>query len=286
MHDCLYLYQEVCSTLLTLHLLESRPLHETLVTLLSQRSRTLNSLLLPTTEVANGRTIGLTHGIQGGVEPSRSRKRAMGEAKRKMEALFGLVAHTLGVSRRIFMDELPKRRSLMADALEYIQSESPDLTDQLPPELRLTTQILLAGLPSSTHFALLPPNIRSYKPYVDIKVNNASSHLNAKLEEWFQKSAKDIHKSLERCFAELGNIRDAWRVRCQLRRWIEDTEGLHSPEKSSLHSVLDAACGHQIATIWKSTFDRIQCTFGKELETALSTLDEEVNYSSLGMLNL
>ncbi len=206
----------------------------------------------------------------------------MGEARHKMEALFDLVARTLGTSRRIFMDELPKQHSMMSDVLEYIQSDSPDLTDRLPPELRLTTQTLLTSLPSSTHFMLLPPNIRSYKPYVDVKVANASPQLNTKLEEWFHKSVNDIHQSLERCFAELGNIRDVWRVRCQLRRWVESADGLQSSERVSLHSILDAACGYQIATIWKSTFSRIQASFQQELASALSGLEEESENFFLG----
>lgn len=184
------------------------------------------------------------------------------------------------------MDELPKRRSMMAESLEYIQSESPDLTDRLPPELRLTTQTLLTSLPSSTHFALLPPNIRSYKPYVDSKVISGSTQLNSKLEEWFHRSVNDIHQSLERCFSELGNIRDVWKVRCQLRRWIEAAEGLQSSERVSLHSILDAACGYQIATIWKSTFSRIQAAFQHELASALSILEEETDDTQSGTYTL
>ncbi len=81
-----------------------------------------------------------------------------------------------------------------------LQSDSalPPTQNALPAELQLTTQALLMTLPSSTHFMLLPQNLKSYKPYVDLDSSSSRvppSHLIQKVDDWF-KSRRKVYKVL------------------------------------------------------------------------------------------
>ena len=172
--------------MLTLHLLESRPLHETLATLLSQRSRTLTSALAEVP--ANAPNGG--HSSQDGTSV-RSRKIVIRGVRQKLKAVLEVVSRTLGTSRAIFVGSPGEPISLMQGVLEFIHSDTLQSSSHLPADLRLTSQSLLSTLPSSNHFLLLPSNVRLYKPYVDegsLAAPDTAEQFVRKLEEWFQKA--------------------------------------------------------------------------------------------------
>ncbi|KAL4241838.1 Conserved oligomeric Golgi complex subunit 1 [Abortiporus biennis] len=259
---------EVCATLLTLHLLESRPLLETLNVLLSQRSKTLSAKLCTSQhKVPNGYATESTL-------PSRSRKPLVREVRQRLVTTLELIASTIGTAREVFMDD-ESRSSLMSGILQFIQAESPPSTDTLPAELKLTTQSLLTSLPSSSHFMLLPLNIRSFRPYIDIKSSIPREYLNDKLARWFRKASDDLQEALGKWFLDLQSVREVWEVRSEVQQWIRIANGLDEHEKSQMTNVLNAASEKQICAIWDNAIKVTTKEFSEQLDTALSALKEK-----------
>ncbi|KAI0719966.1 hypothetical protein C8T65DRAFT_634464 [Cerioporus squamosus] len=263
---------EVCATLLTFHLLESRPLPETLVIYLAQRTKTLSSML---TRNASTSTNG--DAKPNGKGPHRPRKVAVRETKQKTEAVLDAISRTVSTARTMFADG--SSPSLMKSALQFFQAPT-DNPGSLPTELQLTTQILLASLPSSSHFALLPQSIRTYKPYIDgaaITTPALLPQLRDKLESWFMKAVQDSKGAIADWFADLSSVREVWEVRTSLLAWLDATEGLESSERSELESVINNACQHQAASVWNRALDELDSSFRTAVASAMKAVESEAD---------
>ncbi|KAI0652031.1 hypothetical protein C8Q79DRAFT_73511 [Trametes meyenii] len=267
---------EVCATLLTLHLLESRPIPETLSIYLAQRTRTLSALLNRSASTSNGHAV---ESQASGQTLHRPRKVVLREAKQCAEAALDAVSRTMTTARRIFADSTSGEPSIMKRTLQFFQTPS-DVTDDLPPELQLSTQILLSALPSSSHLLLLPQNIRAYKPYVD-SASLASPHLQDllrdKLQSWLNRAIHELNDALTDWFAPLGSVRDVWDVRSALLQRLKDMDGLEPAERHDLESAVDAASLKQATFVWKTALERLQSTFRETLSSATTTLTEQAS---------
>ncbi|KAJ7925961.1 hypothetical protein B0H13DRAFT_2229543 [Mycena leptocephala] len=221
--------EDACAALLTLHLLDSRPLTEALSVFLSQRSKTLLAMLSRTTEHpahsplspsfirrANG------HVPEKRPAPSTTRKASVREVKEATQAALEAMVKTLTTFKTI----------MIGAVLEYIQSDSagPDPNAKsLPSELQLTTQSLLATLPSSTHFLLLPPSLRS-----------SSSSL-IEQAHFSRISNRSLQVAASKWFSDLHTVAEVWTLRASIRQWI-DASDLKSDETVTLKSIFgDAA---------------------------------------------
>ncbi|CAL1695010.1 unnamed protein product [Somion occarium] len=256
----------VGASLLSLHLIESRPLPETLTILLMQRTRALTPLLTrPRDNVPNG--------TAGPSRTPRVRKAIVRNTRSKAEAALDVVAHTLGAARQLFIGT-SERPPLLMEALDYIQTDPAPPTSELPMELKLTTQLLLTSLPSSSHFMLLPPNIKSYRPYIDSNVASSLSKepLNDKLQEWFIKATEDIKLSMGKWLSELHSVTEVWKLRTGLFRWMSTADGLETGETAVLMNLSDEACLHQAATIWRDVLESANTEFRAHLSSALTAL--------------
>ncbi|RDX51056.1 hypothetical protein OH76DRAFT_1507349 [Lentinus brumalis] len=263
---------EVCATLLTLHLLESRPLPETLVIYLAQRTKTLSSIL---TRSASTSTNG--DAKPNGKGPHRPRKVAVRETKQKAESVLDAISRTVSTARTVFADgSIP---SLMKLALQFFQAPT-DSPESLPPELQLTTQKLLTSLPSSSHFALLPQGIRTYKPYIDgaaVTTPTLLPQLRDKLESWFKRAVQDAKGAITDWFADLVSVREVWEVRASLLAWLDATEGLETPERSELESAINKACQHQATCIWNRALDDMDSSFRTAVASATKAVESEAD---------
>ncbi|KAI0778364.1 hypothetical protein BD413DRAFT_465008 [Trametes elegans] len=263
---------EVCATLLTLHLLESRPLAETLSIYLAQRTKTLSNVLVRNaSSSANGQT---AEPKANGKAPHRPRKVVVRETKQKAEAALNVVAHTLGAARQIFADSPSGELSTMKQALHFFQTPSDDPA-HLPSELQLSTHLLLSSLPSSSHLLLLPQPIRTYKPYVDsasLSAPNLQHYLQTKLRSWFEKAIADLNEALADWFTPLDSVRDVWDVRSALLLWLKDAEGLDRLERQELESAIDTASLKQATAVWKSALDHLESSFRESVTTAANEL--------------
>ncbi|PIL31763.1 hypothetical protein GSI_06467 [Ganoderma sinense ZZ0214-1] len=268
---------EVCATLLTLHLLESRPLPETLSIYLAQRTKTLSGLLARNASTSGNGSA--TDAKSTGKVSHRPRKVVLRETKQKTEALLDAISRTVSTARFMFADDGSATSCLMKQALQFFQAPSEEDPGLLPQELRLTTQTLLTTLPSSNHFLLLPQSIQMYKPYIDgasVMTSTLQSQLREKLEDWFRKLIQDVRGVFADWFASLETVREMWGVRDSLLTWLKNTEGLDSSERQELESIINTASQIQATCVWKGELEGLETMFRNAVVSATETLEQEL----------
>ncbi|KAL1951513.1 hypothetical protein VTO73DRAFT_662 [Trametes versicolor] len=265
---------EVCATLLTLHLLDARPIPDMLSIYLAQRTKTLSGLLTRNASTsANGNA---TDSKPNGKTPHRPRKVVVKGAKRNAETVLEAVSRTVGTARLMFADAPSGDSSLMKAALHFFQVPTDSLA-QLPPELQLSTQLLLSSLPSSSHLLLLPQNVRAYKPYVDntaLLSSSLQTQLRDKLRAWFNRALQELHDALADWFSPLESIQEVWSVRSALLQWLNSAEGLDQSERQELESVINTASLTQATAVWKTALGRLEASFRDAIAAATTALAE------------
>jgi hypothetical protein len=260
--------------------LDSRPLSDTLSVLLGQRSRALHNTLLwkyddNSSSSNNNKPNGHGHPSSNDAF-SEFRRKPVEEVKSVILTALDSISHTVRATRSIYEDD--PQPSLIRRVLEYVQSgsTSPDHSKQLPPELCLTTQTLLTTLPSSTHFLLLPQNLKTYKPYVDLNSSSSSIphlHLTHKIDEWFRQSSSSLHTAVEQWFLNLRSVREIWSVRSSTKKRISNSR-LKQEEASYLMNILDDSCRTRIVRIWKLKLDSALKVFEDGLNSTVSSLND------------
>ncbi|KAI0803332.1 hypothetical protein BC629DRAFT_1283940 [Irpex lacteus] len=273
---------EVCAILLTLHLLESRPLPETLATFLAQRTRSLNANLTRSSELApNGSASVASADEEGGV--AKSRKVIIRETRRKLKTVLDIVMRTVGISRRIFIQSA-NSSGLMREVLRHVQGEIGVSTESLPSEVALTSQTLLTSLPSSNHFLLLPVAIRSYKPYIDagpLLASEQDGQIKNKLGDWFKKAVQSIESAMGSWFAGLNTIRDVWELRRWCKTWLRSADELDAQEIEEFEAVLDSVCRQLAVKIWKSALNVTDAVFRQHVSTAVENIRKNHGIASM-----
>jgi len=238
--------------------------------LFGQRSRILGTLVSKPVEA------GALAKPRPGLSRQGSVKKAYAEHKdvrQSVEACLDIVTRTVSAARTIFQEQGTTGKSLMTSVLENIQpTADPAGLNSLPPELRLSTQLLLSSLPSSTHFLLLPQTIKSYKPYVDLSSSSCTvvpSVLAKRLQDWFQKSCTEFSQALHTWFSKIGGMKEMWKLRSWIRRRLSEAVGLLEDERSHLHRIVDGACKQQLTSIWTAALGGAKSGFEKELKGAV-----------------
>lgn len=277
---CSSYVQEVCAILLTLHLLESRPLPETLATFLAQRTRSLTSTLnRPKDRFLNGNAPEAPSSSQA-ANVTKSPKVVMRDVRQRLKAVLDVVVRTMGTSRTIFLQRSGYDWPLMHDVLRFVQGEDGTSEKPLPTEVRLSSQTLLTSLPSSNHFLLLPTSIKSYRPYVDgspLLASEQGDQFSRKLQEWFQKALQSIKSAMESWFAELSTIHDLWEIRRWCLAWLRKTNGLDTRETDEFEAILNAVCRQQAVKIWKSALTSTDEAFRQRLSSSIATVRQSSN---------
>ncbi|KAH0838019.1 hypothetical protein J3R83DRAFT_6259 [Lanmaoa asiatica] len=260
--------EETCATLLTLHILDSRPLAETLTIYLSQRTRTLNALLAKGLDIPEQHSNGLLT--------------AAIAVKNSIRTTLEAISRTLYTARTVF-GASTSARSLAASVLDSIQSEPSSAPPaNLPAELLLNTQAVLNSLPSSTYVSLLPANIRAYRPFVDLSSVSSSlpqEVLRDKLGSWFHQSTANLGGTFDKWLASLDVVNAVWKVRLSLRKWVARS-GLEASEIVNLTELLDEVFGTRITGIWKAVLVRAEKEFLETL-ASLGSDNEEDMFSPL-----
>jgi hypothetical protein len=261
-----------------LHLLDSRPLNETLVALLSQRSKTLQSILTWNSDSGTSINNNLSHNSNGNATEQKSQAAVTSVPVREMTQIVKKALITISQSvctaRSIFRHEASEP-SLIGRVLESIQADSSkphQSSPRLPNELYLSTENLLANLTSSANFQLLPSTIKSYKPYVDL--NSSSTFLaqpqsSQKVQTWFQQSSSLWQTCAAGWLTGLQTMKQVWTLRSSIRRWIM-TSGLEEEEIIHLLSITDSLCHERIVRIWTQTLTGAEALFKSRLNSYVS----------------
>lgn len=278
--------EDTCATILTLHILESRPLTDTLTTYLSQRTRTMHTLVsknpvimttaisdgIPTTQT-NGHPLGASKLAQSKCIPANDRLQAV---KSSLLILVEVIARTVNCARNVFQSQRPTQPALAIRVLEQMHTESPTVSDPettLPSELALSTQMILSGLPSSSYFTLLPASIRSYKPYVELSSASSSvpgHFLEDKLRTWFDQSCSILRDSLDRWLLELNSVKSVWNIRSSLRKWLLTSEMVRM-EQTALDTLFEEAVRKRVTAIWVNTIHGAKELFLRALSLLTSS---------------
>ncbi|CAK5280282.1 unnamed protein product [Mycena citricolor] len=262
---------DICAAVLSLHLLDSRPLSEALSLFLSQRSKTLQGFL---SRKAEGTATSPSVGKSNGHVPEKvASKSSLKEVKEITQAAVVAVVDTIRICRAVFQDSASK--SMVAAVLEYIHSDStqPD-NKALSSELMLTTESLLVALPSSTQFLLLPPALRSYKPHVNLSSSSSMIdpvYFTQTLDSWFQSSNGSLEVAVSKWFSELHLASDVWSLRLSIWRWIT-IAGLADTESEALKSMFDRTARQRVLDIWAKALGDAQTAFKTQLEAATASI--------------
>ncbi|KAF5323366.1 hypothetical protein D9611_005665 [Ephemerocybe angulata] len=276
--------QAVCSTLVTLHLLDSRPLRDAFAALLTQRTKALSALISWKFD------FNLPHSANGHArfEPNLNRSTSRNPLSKDIlsanEKALTAIIDTVHTSRLIFQIPPSQELSLITSVLHAIQDDDPvelGLKSNIPSDLVPSTHSLLTNSSSSAHFLLLPPSLQAYKPYIDLTSSSlvySQADFRQVLQDWLHKSTKSWRDASSNWLSELGSVGEIWSLRTSIRKLVSDSQ-LDSSEKSQLANTVDGLCHDRITSVWKTTLSRAQDNFKTELASFLSS--EAANGTSL-----
>jgi conserved oligomeric Golgi complex subunit 1 len=249
---------------------------ETVSTFLDQRSKTLHTLLSRTPEPS----LDITPDLQANGHPPNtmdspvSRRPTVREVRQVSQTALDIISRTVTSVRTIFQQESDDHVSLVGRVLRHIQSDVPTTpSTRLPSELQLTTQSLLITLPSSAHFLLLPLNLRSYKPYVDLSSPSSSvsqTQITQKLDGWFRRSTQSLQRALELWFANLQSVKEVWTIRSSMRKWIRSASKMKQEEQGDVNTVIDDICLKRVTGIWNTNMLTTERAFREQLDSILA----------------
>jgi hypothetical protein len=189
------------------------------------------------------------------------------EVTQVMKDALNTMVQTVCTSRSIFHAQ-PDVSSLLFRVLESTQSESDDLSE-LPTDLHISTPTILGPLTSSASFHLLPPDVRSYRPYIDLSTCSASLTqpvFSQKLQEWFRGSCERWQTSSSNWLSGLKGVKEVWILRTSIKRLIANSN-LSEEEKGYLSSNMDTLCHDQIVDIWKKKLSHAKDEFKLRLRS-------------------
>ena len=237
---------------------------ETLSTLFAQRSKTLQSSLS-------------WHQSSDAIEHAEEQSTvSTREVTQAMKNVLNTISLTVTTVRTLFQDS-NSRPCLIIRVLETIQADSfgSDVqSNDLPSDLLLSTKSLLTQLTSSANFQLLPPNLRTYKPYIDLDSSSASlskPDFSRRLQDWFHISCKQWREASEKWLSGLQSVKDIWSLRASLRRCISGS-GLEEVQKDHIYIALDELCHARITMVWQRTLSAAEKQFKDSLrENVLSS---------------
>ncbi|KAH7107027.1 hypothetical protein BKA62DRAFT_825612 [Auriculariales sp. MPI-PUGE-AT-0066] len=269
---------DTCSTLITLHLLESLPLNETLSHLLTQRSKTLNALLTrsaerPSDNIGYAASNGFIDSQQSPVQ----KRDPVTEVSDVLASVLDVLSSTVGVARAIFQKPTSGQPliSLIERRLRQIQSaDSESPRNQVADDSVVTTPFILASLPSSTHLLTLPTSIQSYRPFIDVEAASsrvAVLNLDKKLDDWLSKGVEGLQKRMHGWFSVLASVTEIWAVRSRV---IEHAgSGMFGVnDRKQLAELLDSACKERAQEVWGKQFASLEQALEVALRQALTSI--------------
>lgn len=212
---------------------------------------------------------------------------AVREYKQTLQTVLTSITTTVKASRIIYFDS-PDQPSLLTGVLRHIQA---DFSTTRPPsvsansELLLTTYSLLTSLPSSAHLLLLPENLRSYKPYVDLSSSSSTipqAQVSQKLQGWFTDACNTFVSGAGQWMTSLQEVKEVWSVRTLVHNWIRSSTGLEKEEYGQLTQLFDDICHQRVLSIWRTSFSDAQSAFKRTISEAVETVNKNPSPEHLG----
>lgn len=249
-----------------LHLLDSLPLSDALDVFLKQRSRSLH-LLVDSIQSSS-------QSISSGSVVDKAGKRVAKQVWDLLQTVLEAIINTVVTARRIFKNPSHEAPSLIQEALEAMQSAQN--TSELAVELRLSTQILLSSLPNSNNFLALPPDIRHFRPFVDLKSPSSSVSqpvLEGRLQIWFEKAIDQLRETTCSLLGKLETIKGVWDVQVSTRIWLSSPDRhMEGKDLHVLQSLVADSYTKRIKEIWKTALENILAAFIENTTSSLAAV--------------
>lgn len=265
--------EDICATLLTLHLIDSKPLLDALSAFTAQRTRALQQVLTKKLDpLANGEA-----NLSGKLTATR-RKAHAHSVRLSVRNVLDLLSNTVGAARTVFQNKSDAMSSLMSRTLQFIDNEGPTSdTGELSEKLSLSTPSLLNHLSPASH-APLPPAIRTYKPYLDLSSSSVTvtpQDLTNKLNTWFRAALQQFSTTCEKWIAELDSARQIWSLLMWFRKSVAASDALDEGEQAQLSSAMEAVCKARIVVIWTGALKDMGEAFRNNLQKALAQVSSD-----------
>ncbi|KZP01211.1 hypothetical protein CALVIDRAFT_559844 [Calocera viscosa TUFC12733] len=286
--------ENLSETLITVLLLDTLPLSDTLSLFLSQRSRALavqltnDEPVLETSPDAEPSTPAL------GMPPRPvvfRRAEIVQQVKDAASAALTLISGTLGMVRDVFGTEDGQSMSLIEEMMEEIQSAdegnqaavspispglilgstSMSILSPLPrheslklmgSRTQLTTPLMLRSFPSAQLLLrFLPSTIQSFKPYIDTSspLNHVQANvLRQKTREWFNACINTLEEHSTRWMEVLDSIKEIWDVRRFVMERIAKDEQFREEDRRGLRAWMERSSRARATEVWKARLESLE----------------------------
>jgi hypothetical protein len=262
---------------ISLFLLDSMSLSDTLGVLLSQRTKSVQAFFSSDKQDGNsakGQKQGLLEA--NGLESKRGRRKVIREVKRALCEAIDLLVGTMHTIRLIYSPEVSKPSSVESLLIE-IQTDGQDSI--------ISTSKVLGKLPSASLLDLyLPLSIKSYVPYID--TTGTSTHLTGdtvslKLEKWFESNLNTLGGKLEHWVDAISNARDVDDVRSAALA-APSFHQLSAIEQAMTTACVESVCSKRIVEIWRLAFQSLREEFAVSLSKSLELIKTSDPVSKAG----
>lgn len=262
-------------SLVSLLLLDSLSLGDSLTLLLVQRKKALHTLV----EVADPSNRNDLKGKARNTIPSPTEQAPGLATRRGRRKIVREVSDSLRRSVQLLVDTLATCRAIYSTKAEeeHVQSRIHkflvDMQSDTADSSLITSAALISHLPSAPILTLyLPEQIKSYTPYLDTdNISLPADVVERKLGAWFANGLKALDARIADWMEGLINALEVDEV----RRGVLDgsvLDVLAPPEREALRATVESRCVRRMGEVWSFSLQRLQDGFAQGLEDALLTL--------------
>ncbi|KZT61526.1 hypothetical protein CALCODRAFT_364531 [Calocera cornea HHB12733] len=296
--------EALSETLITILLLDTLPLSDTLSLFLSQRSRALSVQLTNDTPILETEPDAepSTPGLGIASQPVAFRRvEIVQQVKNAASAALELISGTLGMVRDVFGAEDGQTMPLIEEMMDNIQSADDGDGSALTPispgaplgsismsilsplprneslkplasKSQLTTPLMLRSFPSAQLLLrFLPSAIQSFKPYIDTSspLNHLQpTALRQKTREWFNACITTLEEHSKRWMEVLDSIKEIWDVRKFVMDRIAKDEQFREEDRRGLRAWIERSSKARATEVWKARLESLEEAAELELERA------------------
>ena len=262
-------------SLVSLLLLDSLSLGDSLSLLLAQRNKALHALV----ETANSSSRNDLKGKTRNIIPPpteqapelvtrRGRRKIVREVSDSLRRSVQLLVDTLATCRAIYSTNA-KDEHMQSRIHKFLRDMQSDTTEGSS----ITSAALISHLPSAPILTLyLPEQIKSYTPYLDTdNISLPADVLERKLGAWFANGLKVLDTRISDWMDGLVNALEVDEV----RRGVLDgsmLDVLAPKERDGLRVTVESRCVKRMGEVWSSSLQRLQDGLAQGLDDALLTL--------------
>ncbi|KAG8844929.1 hypothetical protein FRB91_002211 [Serendipita sp. 411] len=260
------------NAIISLVLLDSRSLSDTLGELLAQRTKSIQAFF----SSSNKNEI-QENGEAESPENKRTRSQRVRDAKRIFRQAIDLLAETVHTVRSIYSTSSNSSHSTIQSLLVEIQSDAD--------ESLISTRKVLNALPSASLLDLyLPPSIKSYTHFIDTtgpSFQISPAFVSSKLETWFKKGLDAFNSRSKYWIDMLDSATDVEKVRISVLT-SPSLQHLSTQEKEILTRYIGETCNNRVTAIWKDAFVALHVSFEEALTKAVGIIAQSGHETQLG----